>query len=133
VPKDLEIALDDRPGALAELGEALGRAGVSVEGGGAFVVGGRGIAHFLFEDAAAARSALAAAGIRVMAEREVLAQRLRQDVPGQLGAISREMADAGVNIEVMYSDHEQRLILVVDDPERGRAVSEAWAKDAERR
>lgn len=53
--KDLAIALDDRPGALAEMGAALGSAGVSVEGGGACVVGGEGIAHFLFEDGTAAR------------------------------------------------------------------------------
>jgi len=33
--KDLAIALEDRPGALAEMGEALGRASVSIEGGGA--------------------------------------------------------------------------------------------------
>jgi hypothetical protein len=45
--KDLAIRLENRPGALAEMGEALGRAGVSVEGGGAFVVDGEGIAHFL--------------------------------------------------------------------------------------
>ena len=38
--KDLAIALENRPGALAEMGEALGRAGVSVEGGGAWVFGG---------------------------------------------------------------------------------------------
>lgn len=36
------------------------------------------------------------------------------------------MADAGVNIEVQYSDHDNQLILVVDDIEKGRAVSEAW-------
>ena len=48
--KDLEIDLENRPGALAEMGEALGRAGVSIEGGGAWVVDGRGIAHFLFAD-----------------------------------------------------------------------------------
>ena len=53
--KDLAIALENRPGALAEMGEALGRAGVSVEGGGAWVVDGRGVAHFLFADGAAAR------------------------------------------------------------------------------
>ena len=56
--KDLAIALENRPGALAEMGEALGRAGVSVEGGGAWVVDGRGVAHFLFADGAAARRAL---------------------------------------------------------------------------
>jgi hypothetical protein len=124
--KDLSIVLEDRPGALAEMGEALGRAGVSIEGGGAFVAGGAGVAHFLFEDGRAARAALEAAGIRVIEEREVVVLRLDQAVPGQLGTLTRRMADAGVNIEVLYSDHAHQLILVVDDVARGKAVSEAW-------
>lgn len=124
--KDLEIALENRPGALAEMGAALGRAGVSVEGGGAWVVDGRGVAHFLFADGAAARAALEGAGIRVLAEREVLVQRLDQARPGQLGELTRRMAEAGVNVEVLYSDHDHQMILVVDDPAKGRAVSNAW-------
>ena len=79
--------------------------------------------------AAAAREALEAAGIRVLRAREVLVQRLEQAVPGQLGLLSRRMAEAGVSIEVLYSDHEHRLILVVDDLVRGRQVSEAWARE----
>ena len=126
--KDLTIALENRPGALAEMGDALGRAGVSIEGGGAFVVDGRGVAHFLFADGTAARSALEAAGIRVLQERDVLVQRLNQGEPGQLGRISLHMAEAGVNIEVLYSDHDHQLILVVDDIAKGRAVSEAWSQ-----
>ena len=128
--KDLAIALENRPGALADMGDALGRGGVSIEGGGAFVVDGHGVAHFLFHDGTAARVALEAAGIRVVAEREVLVQKLRQDEPGQLGKISRRMAEAGVNIEVLYSDHNHQLILVVDNIEKGRAVSEAWMRDS---
>lgn len=127
--KDLWIELENRPGALAEMGETLGRAGVSVEGGGAFVANGRGVAHFLFEEGRAAREALEAAGIRVLEEREVVMQRLDQARPGQLGLLTRRMAEAGVNIEVLYSDHEQRLILVVDDVAKGRAVAEAWAME----
>ena len=125
---DLTIGLEDVPGALAAMGEALGTAGVSIEGGGAWVAGGKGVAHFLFEDGAAARRALEAAGIDVLAAREVVAVRLKQDVPGQLGLITRRMAEAGVNIEVLYSDHDHRLILVVDDLARGRAVSEEWTR-----
>jgi hypothetical protein len=124
--RDLTIRLKNRPGALAEMGEALGKAGISIEGGGAFLVDGRGIAHFLFEDGDAARRALEAAAIEVLDDREVLIQRLNQDQPGQLGKIARLMGDAGVNIEVMYSDHSNQLILVVDDPIRGKAVSDAW-------
>ena len=127
--KDLAIALGNRPGALAEMGEALGRAGVSVEGGGAWVVDGKGVAHFLFADGAAARRALEAAGITVLAEREVLVQRLKQAVPGQLGMLTRRMAEAGVNIEVLYSDHDHQLILVVDDLPRGREVAAAWMQE----
>lgn len=127
--KDLTIALDNRPGALAAMGDALGRAGVSVEGGGAWVVNGQGAAHFLFEDGAAARSALEAAGIGVLAVRDVLIQKLNQSEPGQLGKLTRRMAEAGVNIEVLYSDHNHQLILVVDDIAKGRAVSEAWTRE----
>jgi hypothetical protein len=124
--KDLAIRLVNRPGALAEMGDALGQAGISIEGGGGFVFDGKGIAHFLFEDARAARRALEDAGIEVFEDREVLVQRLHQEQPGQLGRISRLMAEAGVNIEVIYSDHQNQLILVVDDLEKGKAVSEAW-------
>lgn len=127
--RDLAIALEDRPGALAEMGEALARGGVSIEGGGAWIADGKGVAHFLFTDGPAARAALEAAGIPVLAEREVLVQRLRQDVPGQLGQLTRRMAEAGVNIEVLYSDHDNQMILVVDDMTRGRAVSEAWIRE----
>jgi hypothetical protein len=126
--KDLTIVLENRPGALAEMGEALGRAGASVEGGGVFMCNGVGVAHFLFADAAAARQALEAAKICVAAESEVVVQRLNQVEPGQLGKIARRMAEAGVNIEVMYSDHDHQLILVVDDVVRGRAVAEEWMR-----
>ena len=126
---DLAIELEDRPGALAEMGEALGRAGVSVEGGGVFVVKGVGVAHFLFTDGNAAREALENAGIRVVEANEVVTLRLRQDEPGQLGKVARRMAEAGVNIRVQYSDHDHQLILVVDDPERGRDVSAQWMQE----
>ena len=123
---DLAIRLDDRPGALAAMGAALGQAGVSIEGGGAWVVNGRGVAHFLFADATAATEALEAAGIEVQDAREVVVLRLHQGIPGQLGAVCRRRADAGVNIEVLYSDHNNQLILVVDDPVRGHEVAVEW-------
>ncbi len=64
--KDLAIELENRPGALAEMGEALGR-----ECGT-----GRGIWRcrriFFFADGAAAREAPERAGIRVIAERDLV-------------------------------------------------------------
>ena len=56
--------------------------------------------------------------------------RLNQAEPGQLGKLSRRMAEAGVNIEILYSDHNHQLVLVVDDFVKGRAVSDAWTRDS---
>jgi hypothetical protein len=50
-------------------------------------------------------------------------------VPGQLGLLTRRMSEAGVNIEALYSDHEHQLILVVDEMNRGRDISEAWNRE----
>lgn len=126
---DLTLLLDHRPGALAEMGEALGRSGVSIEGGGAFLVNGTGVAHFLFADGVAAARALEQAGIRVAAAREVITLRLAQGRPGQLGALARQLADAGVNIEVVYSDHDHRLVLLVDDPVAAQRVADRWERE----
>ena len=123
---DLEIHLADRCGALALMGTELGKAGISVEGGGAWVVDGRGVAHFLFHDGPAARRTLEAAGIQVISCRRVLRLRLKQETPGQLGSITGQLAKANVNISVLYSDHANHLILVVDDVERGEAVVQSW-------
>lgn len=125
---DVTIKLQHRPGALADMGEALERANISIEGGGVFAIGAEAIAHFLFEDGNAARAVLDRAGIEVVDCRRVLVQRLAQDEPGQLGRITRLMADAGVNIEVMYSDHNNRLILLVDDYQSGSEVSRRWTE-----
>ena len=124
---DIAIALPGQPGSLARFGEALGAAGVSLEGGGVFTVDGVGHAHFLVEDGEAARTALEQAGLGAATVRPVLVRRLKQEVPGQLGSIARALGDAGVNIETQYSDHANRLILVVDDMETAERVTGDWA------
>lgn len=123
---DVAVDLPNRPGSLARFGEALGAAGVSLEGGGVFAVDGVGRAHFLVHDGEAARTALEKAGLGPATVRPVLIRRLKQDVPGQLGAIARALADAGVNIETQYSDHANRLILVVNDPETAERATRDW-------
>src|SRR5258705_13233156 len=126
--KDITIHLQDKPGALAEMGETLGAAGVSLEGGGVFVYNGKGIAHFLVEDAEKARQALEAKGITVTSINDVLIQKLKQGMPGQLGKICRLMAKNNINILVQYSDHSNQLVLVVDNYEKGKIISDNWAK-----
>ncbi|WP_033342581.1 ACT domain-containing protein [Catenuloplanes japonicus] len=117
---DLTIRVADHVGALAEIGEALGAAGVSIEGGGAFGP----VAHFLVADPEAALRALGPD--RIIAVRKPLVQRLDQETPGQVGALTRLMADAGIRIDALYSDHTGNLILLVDNPEAGATVSATW-------
>lgn len=82
----------------------------------------------MFSDGDSARNALEAAGIRVLKESEVVIQRLNQGAPGQLGKITRAMAETGVNSEILYSDHDHQLIRVVDDVDLARAVAADWAR-----
>src|SRR5436190_7745449 len=126
--KDITIYLQDKPSALAEMGETLGQAGIRLEGSGVFVHEGKGIAHFLVEDAQKAKEALEQKGIPVTSINDVLIQKLKQDVPGQLGMICSLMAKNGINILVQYSDHCNQLVLVVDDYEKGKIISEKWSK-----
>jgi hypothetical protein len=124
---DIHVLLPHEPGTLARFGRALGAAGVSLEGGGVFVAGGAGHAHFLVEDGERARHAADAEGFEVVAVREVLVRRLDQERPGELGRIAAALGEAGVDILVQYSDHANQLILVVDDPRKAAAATAGWA------
>lgn len=133
--RDLSVRLDPRPGALADFSETLGAAGVSLEGGGVFTLDGVAVAHFLVADAeaGAGRAALEAVGIGPVTVAEVVTARLDQDRPGQLGAFTRRLADAGIDIRVQYSDHDHRLVLVVDPDRRAEAARIAAGWDLDRR
>ena len=119
--KDLTVSLEDRPGTLAALGEALGKAGVNIEGIGGFAVGGRGVAHLLVEDAAKARQALEGAGVTVEGEVDALVIDI-EDRPGALGEVARKIADAGVNITFGYLATNNRLVLGADDVDKARTA-----------
>lgn len=119
--KDLTVILEDRPGTLADMGEALGKAGINIEGACGFAVEDKGIIHILVEDAAAARRALEKVGIEVGDEREVLVLEI-EDRPGALGEVGRRMANAGVNIDLSYLATNTRLVIGVDNLDKARAA-----------
>ena len=127
--KDLEIILENKIGSLALLGEILGKNKISLEGGGVFNNGDLSIAHFLVEEADAAKELLTQAGMNVSKINDVIIQKLRQDIPGQLGMFCRRLADAGVNILTQYSDHSNQLIVVADNYEKAKQVSEEWMQE----
>jgi hypothetical protein len=120
--KDLTVIMDDQPGKLADLGEATGREGINIAGLCAMVGDGKGFIHILVEDAAATRGALEAAGIGVADEREAVIIDLH-DKPGAMGEIARDLADAGVSVDVAYTIFSGvRLVIVTEDTEKARAA-----------
>ena len=108
--RDLIINLEDRPGTAAAAAAALGNAGINIEGGIGMASNGTGMMHVLVADADAARSALQAAGIQGGGDREVEVMSII-DEPGELGRHLQRVADAGVNIDLMYLASNTRLVL----------------------
>jgi hypothetical protein len=121
MPTDLTVMLEDRPGSLADLGEALGGAGVNIDGLCGFPSGGVGVIHVLVADGKAARRALESAGIMVSDERDVLVHEA-EDKPGMLGQVARKLADAGVNLDLIYKSTQTRLVIGADDLEGARVA-----------
>jgi hypothetical protein len=118
---DLTVWLADQPGAMAGACETLGTANINIDGCCAYPAGTAGQLHLLVDDADAARAALTAAGYKVVQDREVIVHDL-PDVPGSAGASLRKIADAGVNLELVYLATNTRLVLGVDDVEKARAA-----------
>jgi len=117
--KDLTVVLENRPGTLAGMGEALGKAGINIEGVCGAVTAGSPTVHILVEDAVGARRALAASGFEVSQEREVLVLEIK-DRPGALGAVARRIAGAGVNIDLVYLATNTRLVIGADNLDKAR-------------
>jgi hypothetical protein len=118
--KDLSVLLEDRPGALADLGEALGKAGINIGGMCGVAGDGKGVVHILVQDPSSARRVLNAIGIRVPEERDVLILDV-QDRPGELGKMCRKIANAGVNINLAYFSLNG-LVIGVDNLDKARAA-----------
>ncbi len=112
---DLTIVLVNRPGTLADAAESLGRAGINIEGACGFPSGGEGIMHVVVEDPQSARLAIEQAGLEVRAEREVVVLDRLPERPGSLGEVLRRIADAGVNVDLLYLTTDGRLVLSGED------------------
>lgn len=119
------VEVEDRPGALASVGEVLGEARVNIVAAAVFAAGGRGLIHLVVDDSDAALAALKLAGINVRATRDVFVVTL-EDRPGELGRFARKLATSGLNISALYlagqSGGDKELIVAVDKDGRERGV-----------
>src|SRR5262245_52788739 len=119
---DLAVTVEDEPGALAGMGEAIGAAGINIGGVCGAAGPGASVVHFLVDDAAGAREALEGAGFTSVAEREVAVVEV-EDRPGVLGEVGRKLADGGVNIELIYLATGTRLVVGAADLDAVRAAT----------
>jgi hypothetical protein len=110
---EFTVILPDRPGTLAQLGAALGDAGVNIEAIQGMSRDGRSIIQFIPGDMDRAAAALRQAGLAVTT-REVLIVRVL-DEPGMLGDVALVMSHAGINIDSVYVTSRGHVVLGVDD------------------
>jgi len=121
---DLTLLVEDRPGTLADVGEALGKAGINIEGVCGTGGDGRGVIHICVQDAAAARTALEGAGITVHEENDaIMGEPFKgADEPGAMGRMARAIAEAGINVRAMYLATGNRGVLVTDNNAKVREL-----------
>jgi hypothetical protein len=125
---DLTVVLDDRAGQLAHMGEALGDAGVTIEGFSATTHDELGIVHVLVDNAMVAQNALILADIKVEGEADAVVIDLTAEEagrPGALGRVAGKVARSGINISVAYLATRDRAVLVTSDNEKAREALQA--------
>lgn len=124
--KDITVILENRPGALADMGEKLGQSGINMEGICGFPSNSEAIIHILVEDDTTARWVLEDGGFKVQAIREVLVLNIGNIAgrPGSGGKMARKIGDYGVNIDLIYLAENNRIVLGVDDINKARIVLE---------
>jgi hypothetical protein len=120
---DLTIELDNNPGALAEVAAAISDAGVNIAAATCIGTGQRAELHILVPHAEAARHLLAISHIAVTREREVVVVDV-EDRPGVLADLTRRIAKAGINIELVYVATRDRVVFGAPDIAALRAALE---------
>jgi hypothetical protein len=118
---DLVIDIENTPGALAEVAAAISDAGVNLAAATCMGSGERAELHILVPHAEAARHLLAISHIGVSREREVVVVDV-EDRPGVLADLTRKIAKAGVNLDLLYVATRNRVVFGARDLEGLRAA-----------
>jgi hypothetical protein len=106
---DLTIDLENSPGALAEVAAAISDAGVNIAAATCVGPGDRAELHILVPHAEAARHLLAISHVAVTREREVVVVDV-EDRPGVLADLARRIAQAGINLDLVYVATRNRVV-----------------------
>jgi hypothetical protein len=111
---DLAIDIENTPGALAEVAAAISDAGVNIAAATCVGPGERAELHILVPRAEAAKHVLAISHVAVTREREVVVVDV-EDRPGVLADLTRKIARAGVNLDLVYVATRNRVVFGADD------------------
>ena len=120
--KQITIVVDDHPGVVADLSEALARRGINIESIDAQGASPHGVIHLTVDRYDDALVALRDAGFQAISE-DALVIRLR-DEPGALARVAARFRDAQLNIRsirILRRDREFVLVtLVTSDNQQAR-------------
>jgi hypothetical protein len=111
---DLVIDIENTPGALARVAAAISDAGVNIAAATCVGSGERAELHILVKHAGAARHSLAISHVAVTREREVVVVDV-QDRPGVLADLTRKIARAGVDLDLVYVATQNRVVFGAAD------------------
>src|SRR5919199_307438 len=106
---DLAIDIENSPGALAEVAAAVSDAGVNIAAATCVGPGERAELHILVPHAEAVKHALAISHVAVTREREVVVVDV-EDRPGVLADLTRKIARAGVDLDLVYVATRNRVV-----------------------
>jgi hypothetical protein len=118
---DLVIDIENAPGALAKVAAAISDAGVNIAAATCIGAGDRAELHILVPHAGAARHSLAISHVAVSREREVVVVDV-EDRPGVLADLTRRIAKAGVDLDLVYVATRNRVVFGAGDLEGLRAA-----------
>jgi hypothetical protein len=114
MPVDLVIDIENTPGALAQVAAAISDAGVNIAAATCLGPGERAELHILVPHAEAAKHSLAISHVAVTREREVVVVHV-EDRPGVLADLTRRIARAGVNLDLVYVATRDRVVFGAPD------------------
>ncbi len=111
---DLVIDVENAPGALARVAAAVSDAGVNLAAATCLGAGERAELHILVPHVEAARHLLGISHLAVTREHEVVVVEV-DDRPGVLADLTRKIARAGVNLELVYVATRNRVVFGAAD------------------
>lgn len=118
------VDLENKPGALASLAEALGNKGVNITGVAGVTIGDSGRAAITTSDPEMTRQVLQT--IHASFQQFEVTEVSLPNRPGSLGQATRRLASAGVNLEAMFpigmSGDDIKVAFVTDNATKAKEL-----------